>query len=134
MNVFFNDQLILFEKQTKKVDLTTINNGEFYIEYKKLRREAISKVKEAKRAEYSANDGIDYTEFEESYNKYTELLDFIHNHSSEITWAKKKFYTKNFFSVIVSFVSWVIGIILGAILTNNNAEIVSFLVDKLAIW
>ncbi|HKK43755.1 MAG TPA: hypothetical protein VJ963_15165 [Bacteroidales bacterium] len=88
--LFLNDKIEVFEKQTRKIDLTVINNGIFYIQYRKLKKEAVEMVRESKRIE-SKNNGGSIKKFELAYNLYTELEDLIDAHNVEFKWARVKF-------------------------------------------
>lgn len=88
--LFLNDKVLGFEKQTNHIDLTVINNGVFYIEYRRLKKASIEMVRKAKSDE-SRNNGQAIIEFEKAYNLYTALGDLIDSNLFEVNWAKKKF-------------------------------------------
>ena len=48
LNLSIHDSVLLFEKQTRHVDLTVLQNGTFYPKYKSLRSDAVSAVRKAK--------------------------------------------------------------------------------------
>lgn len=48
LNLTLHESLLLFERQTKNIDLTVLKNGEFYPKYRSLRIEAIQAVRRAK--------------------------------------------------------------------------------------
>ena len=48
LNIYYHDLALKFEHDCKNIDLTTIGNGEFYINYKKIRQAAINPDREAK--------------------------------------------------------------------------------------
>lgn len=125
LNVYYNSRVELFEKQTKHIDITTIGNGEFYINFRNKKRSTIKAVKEAKKQEYSNDGTTNYVLFQESYNKYVDLVDYIDEHISEIKWAKAKFFVHKGWTLLI----WLISIFLGALLTNNNQEIIHKLCD-----
>lgn len=118
LNVLYHDKIEKFEKETKHIDLTSISNGDFYIKYKNLKNKAIAQVRLAKRCEYS-NNGIDYSEYEKAYNCFIELDEFISKNLTNVNWAKAKFYT----SKIISFLGWIIALILTAVIKANNEKI-----------
>ncbi len=119
LNVYYSDKIAKFEKQTKRIDLTSIDNGDFYIKFRNLKQDAINKVKYAKREECKINVNL-FEYYQNSYNTYVELDDFISEHLTKVTWARAKFIVKR----VSVFLLWVLSIILSAILTNNNQEIV----------
>ena len=48
LNLSIHDSVLLFEKQTRHVDLTVLQNGTFYPKYKSLRSDAVRAVRKAK--------------------------------------------------------------------------------------
>lgn len=48
LNLSLHDEVLLFERQTKNVDLTVLQNGTFYPKYKTLRTKATKMVRKAK--------------------------------------------------------------------------------------
>lgn len=51
LNLSLYDAVLLFERQTKHIDLTVLQNGTFYTKYKSLRTKAIQTVRKAKSLE-----------------------------------------------------------------------------------
>lgn len=51
LNLSLHDEVLLFEKQTKHIDLTVLQNGTFYPKYKALCMKAIQIVRKAKTLE-----------------------------------------------------------------------------------
>lgn len=47
LNLSLHDEVLLFERQTKNVDLTVLQNGTFYPKYKTLRTKATKMVRKA---------------------------------------------------------------------------------------
>lgn len=88
--LFLNDKVLKFEMQTKHIDLTVIDNGVFYIEYRKFKKASIEMVRKAKSDE-SRNNGQAIIEFEKAYNLYTSLENLIDSSSVDVAWARKKF-------------------------------------------
>lgn len=121
LNIYYNDKIINFENKIKRIDITTINNGEFYINYKKLREKIIKQVKKAKENEQKAILCTDYTDYEQAYNLYVELDDFIMDNFSNVNWARSKFYTGK----IMSYLGWIVSFVLTCILANNNEKILA---------
>lgn len=112
LNIHLSDYVKNFEKRTKRVDLFVVDNGQFYVTYKKLHNEAISSVREAKKIE-----GIDKTKslkrYEDAYNQYTELYDHINSKMSDINWAKRKYCVKFGWKALL----WIASVILSSIIT-----------------
>lgn len=76
LNLSLHDAVLLFERQTKHIDLTVLQNGTFYTKYKSLRTKAIQTVRKAKSLEaldsYAALDT-----FQEAFNVYCDLENII---------------------------------------------------------
>ena len=51
LNLTLHDEVILFERETKHIDLTVLQNGTFYPKYKEMRSNAIKLVRQAKSEE-----------------------------------------------------------------------------------
>jgi len=115
-----------FEKKTKSIDLTIINNGQFYQEYGVKYREALRKTRKAKEEETVSKDER-FNFYEEAFLAYEDLYDFIVDNLTNIKWARAKSYGKKF----VGGLGWIIALILGAILTNNNREILNVIYNWL---
>ena len=48
LNISFNNEIVKFEKKTKNVDLSIIDNGVFFVKYQQLRKNVIILVRDAK--------------------------------------------------------------------------------------
>lgn len=126
LNVIQYQKVEIFESQTKNVDLTVIDNGMFYPEYSRLKVEAEQKVKEAKIAE-SANfdDALHF--FQESYNIYSKIAELIDNVSEKAKWAKVRFTTRRWLTII----GWIISVLASAIISAIfSCEIISSLLSN----
>lgn len=107
--ISFSEKIKRFERKTRNVDLSLVNNGEFYREYSSLRSSSVVLLREAKRLEAATNSGQDdiFRKFEESFNQFQETDKLITSNFSEINWAKaKSIFKKN---------SWILGVLLGCI-------------------
>jgi hypothetical protein len=113
LNVSLNDFVVQFENQTKKVDLTTINNGEFIIKYRKLRAASTSAVRDAKRLEPRDNQQA-FKKYEEAFNLYMDLEDFINENVTSIQWARAKFTTQRFAKIVL----WVLSAVISGIISS----------------
>ncbi|MFZ3171044.1 MAG: hypothetical protein WA118_03545 [Carboxydocellales bacterium] len=120
LNVYYYDKIKKFEKQIKNINLTTINSGQFYIKYRELRQKAINKVREAKKEEVKGDEGS-FNCYQDAYNCFVELDDYISDNLTNVNWARAKFYTRKFVMVF----SWLLSIIIASVLSNNNVEIIS---------
>lgn len=112
LNVILYQRIELFERQTRNIDLTVIDNGEFFPEYSRMKLEASNLVKSAKLAEARNSDAaLDY--YQDSYNIYTRLVEKIDGVSEKVKWAKVRFTSKR----IVTVVAWTVSVIVSAILS-----------------
>ena len=125
LNAYYNNLVEKFEKKTKYIDLTVIDNGTFYIKYRNLRQSAINKVREAKREE-TINQETSFAYFQEAYNLYVELEELIDNNFTKITWARGKFHSIN----ILKMLGWVALAIISGILSSDDSRTVIFSLFK----
>ncbi|MDR3365870.1 MAG: hypothetical protein LBO71_02750 [Prevotellaceae bacterium] len=52
LHVYYHDKAVIkFEKEVRKVDLSTVSNGEFYLRYRRLRTNIFQSLREAKQKE-----------------------------------------------------------------------------------
>lgn len=116
--VILHDKVKKFEKQTRNIDLTLIDNGEFYPKYKELYTKAVKQVRYSKVHE-SKNNGEAITEFEKAYNLYTTLEDLIDTKVNDVRWARIKFFSNRLFKIIL----WIIAAILSGIVSWIISEI-----------
>lgn len=86
LNLSLHDSVMLFERQTRNIDLTVLKNGTFYPEYKSLRTQAIQTVRKAKSLEALDTQAALDT-FQESYNVYTQLEQLIDEVTPDVHWA-----------------------------------------------
>lgn len=122
LNVYYNDQLVKFEKHVRNIDLTTIDSGTFYIRYLELSKKAREKVREAKKQE-TKNTSIAFEHYEDAYNIYVELYDLITAHLAKINWARAKFSASKFVLAAI----WLASLFITSVITNNNQLIVQTL-------
>jgi hypothetical protein len=126
LNVKCNDEVKLFEKQTKRIDLTTINNGDFWIKYRQLKQQAVDFVREAKKKEtIDFNESFDL--YQNAWITYEELLDFISKNNTAIVWAKFKFLGKiTGKSLLFILMTLLFGIISSIIANSCWQQIINF--------
>lgn len=112
LNLILFDKVTLFERQTRNIDLTVLDNGNFYPSYRRLKTEAASTVKEAKKAE-----GVDIDKalslFQQAYNTYSELEVLIDNHTEDVKWARVRFTSRK----VVTAILWLLSVIISAVLS-----------------
>lgn len=101
--------------------MTSINNGEFYPQYKLLKQYIIKNLKKAKLLETQENKEDSISLYEEVHNKYVELEELITQNHTHIKWARSKYYSRNFFKLLGWFISAIIsGIISSSIIPWDN--------------
>lgn len=108
-----------FKKYSKRVDLSYVASGKFYVEYMRLLSEAEAKKIEAKKC---VSYEEDYIKFEEACLAYSELDKHIQKYLFEIQTIKLKANGKKIFA----FLAWLLTTILSAVLANNNQTIIDF--------
>lgn len=127
LNVSLYDSVIKkFDKEYKGVDLSNINNGDFLIQHKKIAREIIISLKEAKSKEVSEDKSESIAIYEKVHNKYTELEDLIEQNCRNLFWAKSKFYVNKFWKIILWLVSAIVSGIVSTCLLPYS-EIVDYI-------
>lgn len=112
LNVSLHEKIQKFEKQTKNIDLTVINNGLFYPEYRRLMKLTIQKVRLAKKEEaVDTNRALEV--YQEGYNLYCTLEELIDDNLEVVKWARIKFSFKRTLSVI----GWLLAAIISGLLS-----------------
>lgn len=116
LNVKLYDLVIKdFDKKTKNIDLTTINNGEFYPQYKSLQQFIVTNLKKAKLLETQENKEESIVLYEIVHNKYVELEDLITQNHTHIKWARAKYYSKK----VINFLGWLIAAVISGIISSS---------------
>jgi len=115
LNVYFHDELIKFEKKTKNINLATVKDGVFYIEYMRMRKEIISTLRDAKKAE-TKNREDSFLKYEEAYNKFSDLDEYIYEHIPAINRARVLFSTRR----ILKFIGWLTAAIIAGIISSDK--------------
>lgn len=100
LNLTLHDSLLLFERQTKNVDLTVLKNGMFYPEYKSLRIKAIQTVRKAKSWESMDSDSA-LNIYQESYNLYTQIETLIDEVLPDVHWARVRFTVRKGLQILL---------------------------------
>ena len=115
LNVSLYDSVIKkFDKEYKGVDLSNINNGDFLIQHKKITREIIIRLKEAKSKEALEDKSESIAIYEEVHNKYTELETLIEKNCRNLSWAKNKFYVNKIWKIVLWLASAIVSGIVSA--------------------
>lgn len=112
LNVILYSQIESFEKRTKNVDLTVINNGLFYPEYSRGKIKAAQIVMEAKIQEGYDTDAA-LVLFEEACNIYSDIVRDINSISEYVRWAKIRFSTRR----IITIAGWIASVVISALIS-----------------
>lgn len=118
LNLALHESLQLFERQTRNIDLTVLENGTFYPKYKALQTEAIRTIREAKRLE-SVDTFSALEMYQNSYNQYTELEKIIENVIPDVHWARLRFMARKGVAVLV----WILSAIASGVISVLIAEL-----------
>lgn len=101
-----------FEKQTRNVDLTILDNGTFYPEYSRLKTDGAATVRRAKTLEsYNIENAL--REYEKAYDTYDRLIDMINKAKESVRWARVRFTTRRIFTVL----AWIASVIISAVIS-----------------
>lgn len=112
LNLSLHDEVLLFEKQTKHIDLTVLQNGTFYPKYKTLRMNAVQAVRKAKSLEsLDTNAALDA--YQNSYNVYCELEGMIDSITPDLHWAHIRFSVRRLLQVTL----WILSAIVSGIIS-----------------
>lgn len=112
LNVSLYEKIHKFEKQTKNIDLTVINNGLFYPKYRRLMKLTVQTVRQAKKEEtVDTNRALEG--YQEGYNLYCALEELIDDNLEVVKWARIKFSFKRTLSVI----GWLLTAIISGLLS-----------------
>ena len=116
LNVKLYDLVIKkFDQKYKWVDLSAIDNGEFFIKHRRLTKEITLKLKEAKHKESKEDKSESMALYQYVHNKYTELEDLIDQNHRNLFWASGKFYSKWF----LKFLGWLAAAIISGIISSS---------------
>jgi len=96
--ISYFDEINNFEDTTKNFDLSLVQNGEFYVEYRHLKQAAEEKFRLAKKTEKDDRiidyKDVSFENFQNAFNKYNSLVELINKNLVHIDWAKRKKTTK----------------------------------------
>ena len=94
-----NKRLEEFEEKYKRVDLTLINNGKFYITYSCLAAEARKLLIESKKIE-SHDKAASFIKYQDAEGKYEELVEYMFSNLTDVNWARTKARAKLILRII----------------------------------
>lgn len=113
LNIHYFEEAKGFEEKYRKVDITLVNNGEFYRQYLELKKQAVDFVHEAK-----LEETLDFEKafdlYQEGYLAYAKLSDFIRKNAYGLEWVKKRFFKKWQQGIIGGLIGIIIGSLLGS--------------------
>lgn len=112
LNVSFHKEISAFENETRNIDLTLIDNGLFYPQYKQLKNSAIQHIRSAKKIE-SIDIQKSFTEYEQAFNAYSEIIDLVSNKKTDISWARKKYTFKRVLKIVL----WILSALLSGLVS-----------------
>lgn len=90
IDFYYHKEILKIEKKFKRCDWTTINNGKFYVEYNEKKARAFKSYRLAKKEVNSDFDRI-FQLYQDAYNEYTALYDFVISNMHNLHWAQVKF-------------------------------------------
>lgn len=112
LNLSLHDEVLLFERQTKNVDLTVLQNGTFYPKYKTLRTKATKMVRKAKSLE-SLDTQSALDTYQNSYNLYCDLENVIEEVVPDLHWARIRFSVRRSMQVLL----WILSAIASGVIS-----------------
>lgn len=112
LNLSLHDEVLLFECQTKNVDLTVLQNGTFYPKYKTLRTKATKMVRKAKSLE-SLDTQSALDTYQNSYNLYCDLENVIQEVVPDLHWARIRFSVRKSMQVLL----WILSAIASGVIS-----------------
>ena len=117
LNLTLHDEVILFERETKHIDLTVLQNGTFYPKYKEVRSNAIKLVRKAKSEEpLDSVKALDT--YQLSYNAYTEIETLIDSVYTDVHWARVRFSVRRGLSIFLWLLSAIVSGVISILLTK----------------
>lgn len=116
LNVTLYDTVVTkFEKRTKGIDLTLIQDGDFYHEYKQHTNFIVHHLKQAKLKETLRDKKEAIELYEQVHNKYVELETLIDQNYTKINRAKIRFYS----SKTMKFIGWLAAAVISGIISSS---------------
>ena len=118
LNLTLHETVILFERETRHIDLTVLQNGTFYPKYKEIRARAIKLVRQAK-CEEPLDSVKALDTYQLSYNAYSELEALIDGIYTDVHWARVRFSVRRGLSIFL----WILSAILSGIISIFLAKL-----------
>lgn len=128
--IIYNLELLdKLNKDYPTVNFHDVDNGEFYIKYNKIEHDVKEKLRDVKYKEAEGTYDLNclMKEYEEVFLESNNIEMFIEKNRSKIEWTRLK-YKK---TKIKSNVAWLISIVITCILTNNNQQILQWIINLL---
>ncbi len=123
LNLFYKKEAEKFDRSICSVEPRTTEDYKRMAEYGRLSDHATNLVELAKQNEHLVSDEETYQNYENAYNAYRELHQFVVDNRREVLSMNRKRKFRAVGSVIFSIITF----ILGCIVTNNNQAIVDVL-------
>lgn len=112
LDVFLYEKILSFDKRTRNIDLTVLDNGQFFPVFSKLKKDTVISVRKAKQMEsLDVYKSLDL--YQLAYNQYCELEDKIDQKTAEINWLKVRFSVHRFLKLLL----WVFAAMLSGMLS-----------------
>ncbi len=108
LNITFAEKLETFRKDLRNVDLTKINNGEFYSPFKAAVAEAKQLVRDAKISENKGDSDGALCLYQAAFNKYAEAVEMT---QSVDGLTLKRIYSKT--RPLLAALSWILLVLIG---------------------
>lgn len=128
LDLYYKREAERFDRSICSIKPRTTDDYKRMAEYGSLSDKATNLVEIAKQKEHLVSDEETYQNFENAYNAYRELHEFIVNNRRDVFSMKRK----NRYRVVGSVLFSIFTFILGCILTNNNQEIVDVFMNMFA--
>ena len=118
LNLSLHDTVLLFERQTKHIDLTVLQNGIFYPKYKSLRTKAVQTVRKAKSLE-ALDSSAALDAYQEAFNVYCDLENIIDEVTPDLHWARVRFSVRKVLQVLL----WVLSAVASGFISILLADL-----------
>ncbi|MCM1038817.1 MAG: hypothetical protein NC434_05785 [Ruminococcus sp.] len=127
MDLYYKNEAEKFDRSICSIEPRSTEDYARMAEYGRLSDNATDLVEEAKKKEHLVSDEETYQNFQNAYNAYLDLHDFIVKNRRDVLLMRRKRRLKLIASVAFSIFTFV----LGCILTNNNQEIIEAFMNLL---
>ncbi len=112
LDVFLFEKVKRFERNTRNIDISVLDNGAFYPDFCQLQKEAVKYVREAKKTEsFDIVKSLNLYQF--AYNTYCKLEEKIDDKSGEIQWAKIRFSVKR----VIKTTLWILAALISGLVS-----------------